>query len=117
MRYVRSKNDIPDYSHYVIVDFETIHIPGDERSRAQPGHGYPATTDTVCRYIVFDTKEEWVSAIQQRMINPSLANSFVSLVASPARVELGIHVTVETDRIGYSGCGETEESQMNSKKT
>lgn len=64
MKYVHSPADIPDKKHWAALVFGTIHIPGDERSRSHPGHGYPASTETKIDYIAFDDKEEaekWVS--------------------------------------------------------
>ena len=42
---------IPAGEHWAILEIETVHIPGDERSRTAPGHGYPAHTE---RYISYD---------------------------------------------------------------
>lgn len=36
--------DIPEDVQYVIFQQSSQHIPGDERSRNHPGHGYPAST-------------------------------------------------------------------------
>ncbi len=44
--------------------FSTIYIPGDERSRTNPGHGYPESNEPVVRYTVFESREEmekWVT--------------------------------------------------------
>lgn len=40
--------NIPDGPHYAIMVIEkkSIHVPGDERSRTHPGHGYPEHTET-----------------------------------------------------------------------
>lgn len=54
---------------YFVVTKESIYIPGepgDERSRTNPGHGYPATpgyTKMVDKVITFDNRaplEAWV---------------------------------------------------------
>jgi hypothetical protein len=51
--YVNSKDDIPDGPHYLILKFSSISIPGDERSRTHPGHGYPARSETVVKAEVY----------------------------------------------------------------
>lgn len=45
---VESPDQMPAEEHWAIIIFETetVHVPGDERSRTAPGHGYPAHTDT-----------------------------------------------------------------------
>lgn len=40
-------SDIPDGHHYAIIEFRKIHVPGDERSRTNPGHGCPAHDEKV----------------------------------------------------------------------
>lgn len=65
MRYVTNKNQLPKIGHCAVLVFSSIYIPGDERSRTHPGHGYPETTEEVVKYIAFDTEQEltdWVAA-------------------------------------------------------
>lgn len=42
------RTDIPNSPHYAIMIIDTVSmlIPGDERSRTHPGHGYPERTET-----------------------------------------------------------------------
>lgn len=48
LKQVKSPSDIPIEDHWAILIFETRsqYIEGDERSRTNPGHGYPAHTET-----------------------------------------------------------------------
>jgi len=48
----------------IVFETETIHIPGDERSRTHPGHGYPAHDRTVRtpKIYFFKEKTEWERA-------------------------------------------------------
>lgn len=57
MKQIRSNSEMPKTEHYAIIIFKTerVFVPGDERSRTAPGHGYPERTDE------FDTFEYWVS--------------------------------------------------------
>jgi hypothetical protein len=57
MTRVKDPNDIPAVPHYAVIVYgqSSVHIPGDERSKQCPGHGYPA------HYETFDTFEHWVS--------------------------------------------------------
>lgn len=55
--------NIPRAEHYAIFVFGSITIPGDERSRQAPGHGYPEHQQSTIDYLVFADREEmekWV---------------------------------------------------------
>jgi len=54
-KYVNQSGDIPEEPHYMILKFESVHIPGDERSRTHPGHGYPAHAESVVKCEVYNT--------------------------------------------------------------
>lgn len=54
---------------YGIIETTQQHIPGDERSRTHPGHGYPAHTVTHTTFTECESKEEW-EALIQRKANP-----------------------------------------------
>ena len=52
---------------YGIIDKTTQHIPGDERSRTHPGHGYGEHTITTTRITEYKDKGEWERAIERKM--------------------------------------------------
>jgi hypothetical protein len=64
-KFVRTSSDIPDCEHYAIMKDDGVHIPGDERSRTNPGHGYPAHTQDFIDYQVFLTKEKLLEKIKE----------------------------------------------------
>lgn len=66
-KYVHSPNDVPQEEHYAILEFGSISIPGDERSRTNPGHGYPASVESKTDYIVFTDKASWLHEIELRL--------------------------------------------------
>lgn len=48
---------------YAVIESYSIYHEGDERSRTNPGHGYPAHTETVEKFVPFKDKaelERWV---------------------------------------------------------
>jgi hypothetical protein len=49
-KYVKRPSDIPSVEHWAIITGSSILIPGDERSRTNPGHGYPESTNGVALY-------------------------------------------------------------------
>jgi hypothetical protein len=66
-KYVSQACDLPTGKHYAILVSEGIYIPGDERSRQAPGHGYPAHTQPYLRYEVYETEEKLKQAIQSHI--------------------------------------------------
>lgn len=54
---------------YAIIRNESVTIPGDERSRQAPGHGYSAHTITNAVFKEYDTKEKWEKEINE-LANP-----------------------------------------------
>lgn len=70
---------IPQGEHWAIVSIKSTHIPGDERSRTHPGHGYPEHTETSILYDVFTSENEMTDELSKR--------------SNPISGSIGIHVT------------------------
>jgi hypothetical protein len=69
MKYCSKKEDIPKTAHLAVLRFYTVHIPGDERSRTHPGHGYGPEDKAVVEYISFDSPAElktWVEGHKEQ---------------------------------------------------
>jgi len=64
---VKGPSDVPEGPHFTVIIYDTtsVYVPGDERSRTNPGHGYPEHTDT------YDTFEHWVTD------DPTVLNEFI----------------------------------------
>ncbi len=47
MKKIEAPDQAPSDDHYLLIIFETasVYVPGDERSRTNPGHGYPGGTE------------------------------------------------------------------------
>ena len=63
--YVRQPSDLPPGEHHVILAFSTITVPGDERSRTHPGHGYGEHTETTTSIAVYATRDAWLAEIER----------------------------------------------------
>lgn len=64
MNYVSDKSKFKPVAHFAALVFDSIFIPGDERSRTNPGHGYPDEHKAIVEYITFDSRgemEKWVT--------------------------------------------------------
>lgn len=49
---------------YLLIDSQTVRIPGDERSQRYPGHGYPERTETYPKLKWFDSDEDLISYME-----------------------------------------------------
>ncbi len=87
-------NDIPKEPHFAIITFVSVDIPGDERSRTNPGHGYPATTEYYTQYFAFPSNCRDIWELQIREMTARKL-PFVPIVATPAVVQTSITVTVK----------------------
>lgn len=90
------KEDIPKEEHYVILKFGSVHIPGDERSRTNPGHGYPAHSKEFTEYYAYKDREKWEAAIKEAVdCKYTKLDSFVAFVANPVTIETEVKVSIK----------------------
>lgn len=99
MKKVKNKNDVPLVNHYAIIVYETtsVYHEGDERSRTNPGHGYPAHTETFDafeHYVSLD-KAEWLKAIEEFAKHEDKKDRFVAFEAKVARILTKVVVEIE----------------------
>lgn len=64
-------SDVPNHGHWAIIQTTSVNIPGDERSRTNPGHGYPASTETFITYRAFNSEAEWANEIERLTLERS----------------------------------------------
>lgn len=93
MAYVSKLTDIPKGEHYVIVEMTGVHIPGDERSRTNPGHGYGERTEHYTQMQVFTSEEEWAGRIAALIERDPKGEKFVAYKV-PALAKISHEVTV-----------------------
>lgn len=89
--YVTRKADMPEGSHYAILVFRSMHIPGDERSRTNPGHGYPERTEHVVEYQAYLDRAMWeegIRALEARY--PSVQYSALIVTVPKVRTQIVI---------------------------
>ena len=80
---------------YGIIDKSTQHIPGDERSRTHPGHGYGEHTVTTTRITEYKDKGEWERAIR-RKATPSFGQpeKFKAIVYREVEVQTHVKINI-----------------------
>lgn len=94
MTYVSQRRNMPEGPHYAIISFSSIYIPGDERSRTNPGHGYPAHNQPTVQYQAFDNREEWEKEIRKLEDRTGYGQGqYIAGYFSPARVERAVQIS------------------------
>jgi hypothetical protein len=91
-KYCDNAGDIPRTDHFAILEFSSITIPGDERSRSHPGHGYPESTERVVKYISFTDQAEWEEDVRRRVERHD--NNFSAIKVSPAGVTVDVNIKI-----------------------
>lgn len=94
-KFVSRADQVPQHEHWAIITPTSVYIPGDERSRTNPGHGYPDRTEEYITYEAFTNEQEFLGELQKRGVD-----SYKRL--------FGIHITgiylpqpsVEVKRVG-----------------
>lgn len=93
-KYCKNKSDIPTTPHWAIVYFTTHHIPGDERSKSCPGHGYPESIETAANYCAFDNEDEWKADITERLTSQWKSKNFVAMKVTPATISAEVSIKI-----------------------
>jgi hypothetical protein len=88
MKYIEAKSQIPTGPHYAALVFESISIPGDQRSIDCPGHGYPTHTESVVQYIVFASRTEMESWVNREETSIYRKDNYCIVDVKPMSVKL-----------------------------
>lgn len=67
MAYPTKVDELPSQPFFAVLVPTAVYIPGDERSRTFPGHGYPESTEYHWHIITFENEEKWKEDISRRM--------------------------------------------------
>ncbi len=81
---------------YAVILNEQIHHEGDERSRTNPGHGYPAYTETISTFKPFKTYDEfvdWVTVEKSRVYG---SKSFTAIEYEEVKITTSIKINIGT---------------------
>jgi hypothetical protein len=96
MKTCSDKSELPSGPHYVIIEFSTFWVEGDERSRTNPGHGYPGHHESMAKYICFNDKAEWEAEVKSRSSKVFSSNqqNWVAMYVVPASTVMDVRVMV-----------------------
>lgn len=92
-QYIRQVSDVPSQAHWAIFTNDSVHVPGDERSRQYPGHGYPEHTERFLSYVAFSDKAEWLTEIEEK---EKRKEKYIACQIFPATVQTKLVVEVLT---------------------
>lgn len=82
---------IPTSEHWAIIEKRTVHIPGDERSQTNPGHGYPESTEETLSYRPFTNFAEFT----EEMRKVALVNQYRNVIGIHVDGVFGVTPTVQ----------------------
>lgn len=88
---VTDKSRLPTTDHFAILEYSNIHIPGDQRSREAPGHGYPASNEPIVQYRAYLDRAEWEAEIQ-RLETSKFSRPYSAIIVTVPKITA--HVTV-----------------------
>jgi len=99
---VTSPSDVPKGPHFAIIIFKTkqVHHEGDERSRTNPGHGYPAYTEDISsnEYYVTTDAHVWELDIRDLMLSiPKFGGGDAQFVAFEVKGVADIKLIVDVE--------------------
>lgn len=63
--FVTSPEKLPKGEHWAIIGGNSIFVPGDERSRTNPGHGYPEKTEHFITYEAYLNEDEFKHELER----------------------------------------------------
>lgn len=93
-KYPTQINELPDQPFFAILRPKSVTIPGDERSRTHPGHGYPESTEHYWSMEVFMSEDAWIKEIKN-LESSEYKQNYKAIKASPAIVHKSVYVNVE----------------------
>lgn len=85
--------ELPEGLFYAILRPESVAIPGDERSRTNPGHGYPEHTESYWSLETFANDAEWKKEIE-RICRSGLKEDFKAVICKVAKIERTVEINI-----------------------
>ena len=83
---------IPDTEHWAIITTSSYTVPGDERSRTNPGHGYPEHTVETIQYDAYTDFDKFTAEVQRLTLRNS---KFRAVHVQPMSIDVSVSVKVK----------------------
>lgn len=81
---------IPNVEHWAIITTSSYTVPGDERSRTNPGHGYPEHTVETIEYDAYTDYATFEAAVKKRTASLYNNRNFKAVHVKPLTIETNI---------------------------
>lgn len=95
--YPNRVSELPNQGFFAILTTTGVYTPGDERSRTNPGHGYPASTDYYWTMQVFQNRKAWEDEVK---VLAERKSEFKAVFIEPANIQTSISIDVGLRRDG-----------------
>jgi hypothetical protein len=97
-KYPTTVSELPEGVIYAILHPESMTIPGDERSRTNPGHGYPEHSVDYWKIETFRDRAEWEAEITRLSQSTGYyRREFKAVVMNPVTVKTTISIAVNLE--------------------
>lgn len=87
------KMKIPEQKHWAIITTNQIYIPGDERSRTNPGHGYPEHYEQTIKYESYTNFDSFKLAVARAY---GAGKTFKIIEATPLSMEINQEIVIKS---------------------
>lgn len=94
--YVRKMKDLPRGEHWAIITDESVFVPGDERSKMSPGHGYPERTEHYLNYQAFTNEHDFKEELKKLLTRQQECRGVHVVETFGKRVIYEVEVETET---------------------
>ncbi len=94
-KYPKRIDELPEAEFYAILKPASMTIPGDERSRTNPGHGYPEHSVDYWEMETFPSQAEWEAEVRRLSLDTGYYRQpFKAVKITPARIAKTVTVDI-----------------------
>lgn len=88
-------SELPQEAFFAILTEQSVTIPGDERSRTNPGHGYPEHTVSYWSMERFPDQKSWTTEVERLTKKKNWQPNFMPVKIIPASVQTNVEITIQ----------------------
>jgi hypothetical protein len=92
--YPKKVSDLNQDKLFIILKPITVTMPGDERSRTNPGHGYPEYTESYWNMSSYDNEQDWKAEII-RMESSKYKEEYKALMCIAPKIETSVNINTD----------------------
>jgi hypothetical protein len=84
-------------NYYAALIHDSYHVEGDERSRTNPGHGYPAHTVDYISIMKFESKEKMIGWVKSNESSVYSKKKYEIILCTPVTVTVSLDIKVDVN--------------------